>query len=101
MGADLWLILLGYAAAGAMGYLGFRAGALSRSGGVAACMVGGTIFGFGGLAWAALLVLRSLVPWAGLHGLPVGYALCSARAAARLQRLAPPGGLNRAAQLAA
>ncbi|HYP39183.1 MAG TPA: histidinol-phosphate transaminase [Chloroflexia bacterium] len=48
-----------------------------------------------------LIVLRSLVPWAGLHGLPVGYALCSARAAARLQRLAPPGGLNRAAQLAA
>jgi uncharacterized protein (TIGR00297 family) len=57
LGADLWLILLAYAAAGAMGYLGSRAGALSRSGGVAACVVGGTIFGFGGLAWAALLVL--------------------------------------------
>jgi histidinol-phosphate aminotransferase len=48
-----------------------------------------------------LVVLRSFGPWAGLHGLPVGYALCSTRAAARLQRLAPPGGLNRAAQLAA
>jgi histidinol-phosphate aminotransferase len=48
-----------------------------------------------------LVVLRSIVPWAGLHGLPVGYALCSTRAAARLQRLAPLGGLNRAAQLAA
>jgi histidinol-phosphate aminotransferase len=48
-----------------------------------------------------LVVLRSLVPWAGLHGIPVGYALCSNRAAARLQRLTPPGGLNRAAQLAA
>lgn len=48
-----------------------------------------------------LVVVRSLVPWAGLHGLPVGYALCSTRAAARLQRLAPPGGLNWAAQLAA
>ncbi len=48
-----------------------------------------------------LLVLRSFGPWAGLHGLPVGYALCSVRAAARLQRLAPPGGLNQAAQLAA
>ena len=47
-----------------------------------------------------LVVLRSLSPWAGLHGLPVGYALASNRAAARLQRLATPGGLNRAAQLA-
>jgi uncharacterized protein (TIGR00297 family) len=57
LGADLWLILLAYGAAGALGYLGFRGGALSRSGGVAACVVGGTIFGFGGLTWAALLVL--------------------------------------------
>lgn len=48
-----------------------------------------------------LVVLRSFSPWAGLHGLPVGYALSSTRAAARLQRLTPPGGLNRAAQLAA
>lgn len=48
-----------------------------------------------------LVVLRSFTPWAGLHGLPAGYALCSMRMAARLQRLAPPGGLNSAAQLAA
>ncbi len=48
-----------------------------------------------------LVVLRSFSAWAGLHGLPVGYALCSARAAARMQRLTPPGGLNHAAQLAA
>ena len=48
-----------------------------------------------------LVVLRSFSPWAGLHGLPAGYALCSARTASRLQRLTPPGGLNRAAQLAA
>jgi histidinol-phosphate aminotransferase len=48
-----------------------------------------------------LVVLRSFSPWAGLHGIPVGYALCSTRAASRLQRLTPPGGLNRAAQLAA
>jgi histidinol-phosphate aminotransferase len=48
-----------------------------------------------------LVVLRSFSPWAGLHGLPVGYALCSTRAAARLQRLTPPGGLNWASQLAA
>jgi histidinol-phosphate aminotransferase len=48
-----------------------------------------------------LVVLRQFGPWAGLHGLPVGYALCSARAASRLQRLTPAGGPNRAAQLAA
>lgn len=48
-----------------------------------------------------LVVLRSFSPWAGLHGLPVGYALCSNRAVARLQRLTPPGGLNWAAQIAA
>lgn len=48
-----------------------------------------------------LVVLRSFSPWAGLHGLPVGYALCSTRAASRLQRLTPPGSLNRAGQLAA
>lgn len=47
-----------------------------------------------------LVVLRSFGPWAGLHGLPLGYAICSPRAAARLQRLSPPGGVNRAAQLA-
>ncbi|HUP27602.1 MAG TPA: histidinol-phosphate transaminase [Chloroflexia bacterium] len=47
-----------------------------------------------------LVVLRSFGPWAGLHGLPLGYALCSVRTAARLQRLAPPGGVNQAAQLA-
>ncbi len=48
-----------------------------------------------------LVVLRSFSPWAGLHGLPTGYALCSTRAASRLQRLTPPGGLNSAAQIAA
>src|SRR5205085_7234697 len=36
---------------------GYRAGALTFDGAVAACLVGGTIFGFGGLGWAALLVL--------------------------------------------
>lgn len=47
-----------------------------------------------------LVVLRSFSSWAGLHGLPIGYALCSQRVASRLQRLSPPGGLNKAAQLA-
>jgi uncharacterized protein (TIGR00297 family) len=48
--------LLSYVLAAAIGYLGYRAGALSFSGGVAACVVGGTVFGFGGLGAAALLV---------------------------------------------
>jgi len=47
-----------------------------------------------------LLVLRSFGPWAGLHGLPLGYALASNRVVARLHRLSTPGGVNRAAQLA-
>jgi uncharacterized protein (TIGR00297 family) len=48
--------LLAYLLAGAIGYLGYRARALSPPGGVAACVVGGTVFGFGGLGAAVLLV---------------------------------------------
>ena len=48
--------LLSYLLAAALGYLGYRARALSASGAVAACVVGGTVFGFGGLAAALLLV---------------------------------------------
>lgn len=47
-----------------------------------------------------LVVLRSFGPWAGLHGLPLGYALASSRVVSRLHRLSTPGGVNRAAQLA-
>ena len=39
-----------------VGYAGYRARALSPSGAIAACLVGGTIFGFGGLAWAMVLI---------------------------------------------
>ena len=52
-----WQVLGAYLAAGVVAYLGFRAGALSASGAVAACLVGGTIFGFGGVGWAILLAL--------------------------------------------
>jgi uncharacterized protein (TIGR00297 family) len=55
-GALLWPAFA-YALAGAIGYAGYRARALTAGGALAACLVGGTIFGFGGLAWAALLVL--------------------------------------------
>lgn len=43
--------------AGAVAYAGYRVDALSGSGAWAACIVGGTIFGFGGLLWAVLLIL--------------------------------------------
>lgn len=39
-----------------IGYLAYRAGALQRSGAWAAALVGGLIFGFGGIAWAVLLL---------------------------------------------
>ncbi|MEA2575269.1 MAG: hypothetical protein QOH93_2567 [Chloroflexia bacterium] len=48
--------LLSYLLAAAIGYLGYRARALSASGAVAACVVGGTVFGFGGIPAAVLLV---------------------------------------------
>lgn len=51
------IFLLAYLLAAAIGYIGYRGHALTAGGAVAACVVGGTIFGFGGLAWAVLLVL--------------------------------------------
>jgi uncharacterized protein (TIGR00297 family) len=39
-----------------IGYLAYRAGALSASGAWAAALVGGLIFGLGGVAWAVLLL---------------------------------------------
>lgn len=50
-------VALGFLAAGAAGYLGYRVGALTKSGAVAACVVGGVIYGFGGPGAAALLIL--------------------------------------------
>jgi uncharacterized protein (TIGR00297 family) len=40
-----------------IGFAAYKLGALSASGAVAAAVVGGTIFGFGGWPWAALLLL--------------------------------------------
>jgi uncharacterized protein (TIGR00297 family) len=50
-------IALSYLMAGVIGYLGYRAQALTWDGAAAACLVGGTIFGFGGPGWAVLLVV--------------------------------------------
>lgn len=47
---------LSYLLAAAIGYLGYQARALSASGALAACVVGGTVFGFGGWVGALLLV---------------------------------------------
>ncbi len=52
----LWQILLGFILAALVGYLGYRRRALSRSGVAGAMITGGLIFGFGGLAGAALLL---------------------------------------------
>jgi uncharacterized protein (TIGR00297 family) len=50
-------ILVAYAIAALIGYAGYRARALTTDGAIAACLVGGTVFGFGGLGCAVLLVL--------------------------------------------
>jgi len=54
---SLLLIPVAYVVAGIVAYLGYRARALTVDGAVAALFVGGTVFGFGGVAWAILLVL--------------------------------------------
>ncbi|MEO6458230.1 MAG: DUF92 domain-containing protein [Chloroflexia bacterium] len=51
----IW-IFSAYILAGLVGYGGYRAKALSASGAVAACVIGGIIFGFGGLPWAFVLI---------------------------------------------
>lgn len=54
--SPLLSLLLGFFLAILIGYLAYRAGALSSSGAWAAALTGGLIFGLGGLAWAALLL---------------------------------------------
>ncbi|MEO8287425.1 MAG: DUF92 domain-containing protein [Chloroflexota bacterium] len=51
------VITLAYLAAAVIAYAGYRARALTIDGAVAACLVGGTVFGFGQLGCALLLVL--------------------------------------------
>ena len=50
-------MLLGLALSGLIGYAGYRRRSLSRSGVLGAVLVGTIIFGLGGLAWGALLVV--------------------------------------------
>jgi uncharacterized protein (TIGR00297 family) len=49
-------LLIGFVLAGAIGYLAYRAHALSSSGAWAATLTGGLIFGIGGLPWGVLLL---------------------------------------------
>lgn len=53
---DLFQLALGFGLAAAAGLAGWRAGALAPSGALAAAVVGGTVFGFGGWPGAALLL---------------------------------------------
>lgn len=57
MPPNLYLITIAYLAAGVVAYLGYRARALTVDGALAALFVGGTVFGFGGVSWAVLLVI--------------------------------------------
>lgn len=50
-------LVLGFGLAGLVGWLAWRIGALAPSGGLAAMVVGGFLFGFGGLAGAVLLLV--------------------------------------------
>jgi uncharacterized protein (TIGR00297 family) len=49
-------LVLGFLLGGLIGVFAYRAGALSRSGGFAATLTGGLIFGLGGFTWAILLL---------------------------------------------
>ncbi len=50
-------ILIGFALGILVGYAAYKLGALSASGAAAAAVVGGMIFGLGGIAWATLLLI--------------------------------------------
>ncbi len=49
-------LLLGFVLAAITGFLGWRVGALDRSGALGAFLIGGAVFGFGGPVWGAVLV---------------------------------------------
>jgi uncharacterized protein (TIGR00297 family) len=50
-------LLLGFILAAIVGFLGWRVGALNRSGALGAFLIGGAVFGFGGPVWGAVLVV--------------------------------------------
>lgn len=54
---ELSQILIGFALGAVIAILAWRARALSASGGLAAALTGGLVFGFGGLPWAVVLLM--------------------------------------------
>jgi uncharacterized protein (TIGR00297 family) len=50
-------VIAGLLAAGAIGFLAYKVGALTASGAIATCLIGGIVFGFGGPGAATLLIL--------------------------------------------
>ena len=50
-------ILIGFALGILIGYAAYRLGALDTSGAVSAALIGGLIFGLGGIPWATLLLI--------------------------------------------
>lgn len=50
-------LLVGFALAAVIGWLGLKRGALSRSGVAGATLIGGLTFGFGGVAWGLILIV--------------------------------------------
>lgn len=51
------MVAIGFSLGVVVGYTSYRLGALSGSGAVAASIVGGLIFGLGGIPWATLLLI--------------------------------------------
>ena len=49
-------LLIGFALAALVGWLGMKRGALSRSGAAGATLIGGLTFGFGGPVWGLILI---------------------------------------------
>jgi uncharacterized protein (TIGR00297 family) len=50
-------LLLGLVLAALVGWLGARRGALSRGGAAGAALIGGLVFGFGGVVWGLILIV--------------------------------------------
>ncbi len=50
------MLLVGFALAAAVGAYGYKRGALTWGGALGATLIGGCVFGWGGLVWAAVLI---------------------------------------------
>ncbi len=55
--------VVGFGLSAGVGLIGYWRGSLSRGGVIGAILLGTVIFGFGGIAWGALLVIRLEPRW--------------------------------------